>query len=135
MKEPTRPTVVALANSLLDDLRRLVAQEFQLAKHEMQLELSKLAKAAIQAAVALVLSLLAVVLLCLTLVYLLHSLLGLSLWASYGIVAILAAASAGLFAYLLIKVGASLRLWPFRTLRTIKEDVQWIKAQVLSPKT
>ncbi len=134
MEESTRPTIVSLAGSLLDDLRRLVAQEVQLAKHEMQHELSKLAKAAVQAAVALVLGLLTMVLLCFTLVYLLHSLLGLSLWASYGVVALLAAIGAGGFAYLMIKVGTSVRLWPFRTFRTLKEDAQWIKAQVLSPR-
>ena len=42
MEESTRPTIVSLASSLLADLRRLVAQELQLAKHEMQHELSKL---------------------------------------------------------------------------------------------
>ena len=53
MEESTRPTIVSLASSLLADLRHLVAQELQLAKHEMQHELSKLVKAAIQAGVAL----------------------------------------------------------------------------------
>ena len=93
MEESTRPTIVSLASSLLADLRHLVAQELQLAKHEMQHELSKLVKAAIQAGVAL-----------------------------------------GL-AYSVIKVGSSVRLWPFRTLHTLKEDAQWIKAQVFSAKT
>ncbi|MCE3225164.1 MAG: hypothetical protein K0S58_3344 [Nitrospira sp.] len=114
MEKSTRPTIVSLASSLLVDLRRLVAQELQLAKHEMQHEVSKF---------------------CLTLVYVLHSLLGLSLWVSYGVVALLAAAGAGGLVYLVIKLGSSLRLWPFRTLHTLKEDAQWIKTQVLWPKT
>lgn len=135
MEGSTRPTIVSLASSLLPDLRRLVAQEFQLAKHEMQHELSKLMKAAIFSGVALVLSLMTVILLCLTLVDVLHSLLGLSLWASYGMVALLAAAGAGALAYAVIKLGSSLRLWPFRTLHTLKEDVQWLKEQILSSKT
>jgi uncharacterized membrane protein YqjE len=135
MDEWTRPTIVSLASSLLADLRCLVAQELQLAKHEMQHELSKLVKAAIQAGVVLVLSLMALILLCLTLVYLLHGLLSLSLWASYGMVALLATAGAGGLAYSVIKVGSSVRLWPFRTLHTLKEDAQWIKAQVFSAKT
>ena len=75
------------------------------------------------------------ILLCLTLVYLLHSLLGLSLWASYGMVALLAAAGAGGLAYSATKVGSSMRLWPFRTLHTLKEDAQWINAHVFSAKT
>ena len=93
MEESTRPTIVSVASSLLADLRHLVAQKLQLAKHEMQHELSKLVKAAIQAGVAL-----------------------------------------GL-ASSVIKVGSSVRLWPFRTLHTLKEDAQWIKAHVFSAKT
>ena len=135
MEKSTRPTIVSLASSLLVDLRRLVAQELQLAKHEMQHEVSKLVKAAIQAGIAAVLSFMAVIFFCLTLVYVLHSLLGLSLWVSYGVVALLAAAGAGGLVYLVIKLGSSLRLWPFRTLHTLKEDAQWIKTQVLWPKT
>ena len=54
MEPSQRTPIVALAISLLADLRRLVAQELQLAKHQMQQELSKLLKASIQAAVALV---------------------------------------------------------------------------------
>ena len=134
MEPSSRPTIVSLASSLLADLQRLVAQEFQLAKHEMQHELSKLVKVAIQAGVAAILSLMAVILVCLTLVYVLHSL-GLSLWASYGVVALLAAVGAGGLAYLLIQLVSTVRLWPFRTLHTVKEDVHWIKEQVLSPKT
>jgi uncharacterized membrane protein YqjE len=135
MDQSPRPTIVSLGSNLLADLRRLLAQEFQLAKHEMQHEVSKLVKASIQAAVAVVLSLMALILLCLTLVYVLHSLLGLSLWASYGVVALLAIAGGGGLAYAAMKLVSNLRLWPFRTLHTLKEDAQWIKEQVLSPKT
>jgi uncharacterized membrane protein YqjE len=120
---------------VLADLRRLMTQELQLAKHEMQQELSKLVKAAIQAGIAALFALMAVILLCLTLVYVLHSVLGLSLWASYGIVALLAAIGAAGLGYLVMNITKSLRLWPFRTVHTLKEDVQWMKEQVLSPKT
>lgn len=135
MEESARPTIVSLARSLLADLRGLLTKELQLAKHEMQHEVSKVVKAAILTGVAAILSLMAVILLCLTLVYVLHNVLGVSLWASYGMVALLAAAGAGVLGYLVMKLGSSLRLWPFRTLRTVKEDAQWIKEQVLSPKT
>ena len=59
-----------------------MTQELQLAKHEVQQEVSKLVKAAIQAGVSAILSLMAVILLCLTLVYVLHSLLGFRYGAS-----------------------------------------------------
>jgi uncharacterized membrane protein YqjE len=121
MEESARPTIVSLARSLLADLRGLLTKELQLAKHEMQHEVSKVVKAAILTGVAAILSLMAVILLCLTLVYV--------------EVALLAAAGAGVLGYLVMKLGSSLRLWPFRTLRTVKEDAQWIKEQVLSSKT
>ena len=131
----TRSTIVSLASSLFADLRSLVAQELRLAKHEMQHELGKLVTAAIQASIAAVLSLMAIILLCLTLVYVLHSLVGLPLWASYGMVTVIAAAGAAGLGYRVMKLGSSLRLWPFRTVRTLKEDAQWIKEQVLSLKS
>jgi uncharacterized membrane protein YqjE len=135
MEQSTRPTIAELAGNVLTDLRGLVAKELQLAKHEMQHEVSKLVKAAIQGGIAAVLGLMAVILLCLTFVYVLHSLVGVPLWASFGVVAILAAGSAAGLGYLVMKVATSVRLWPFRTLRTVKEDAQWIMEQVLSPKT
>lgn len=135
MEPSPRTPIVALASGLLADLRRLLTQEFQLAKHELQQELTKLLKASIQAGVALVLSLMTVILLCLMLVYLLHSVTGLSLWASYGVVALLAAAGAAGLAYRVMILGSSLRLWPFRTLHSLKEDIQWIKEQMFSGKT
>ncbi len=135
MEQSPRTAIANLASSLLADLRRVVTQELQQAKHEMQQQQSKLVKASTQAGVALVLSLMAVFLLCATLVSLLHSLIGLSLWASYGVVALLAAAGASALAYRLITLASTLRLWPIRTLHTLKEDAQWIKEQVLSPKT
>jgi uncharacterized membrane protein YqjE len=134
IEQPPRSPIVAMASSLLADLRRLVAQELQLAKHEMQQELAKLAKAAIHAGIVVILSLMALILLCLTLVYVLHSVLGLSLWASYGAVALLAAAGAAGLAYRVVTLAPTLRLWPVRTLHTLKEDAQWIAEQVLSPK-
>jgi len=97
IEQVPRAPIVALASSLLADLRRLLTQELHLAQHEMQQELGKLVKASIAAGVVVVASLLAVILLCLTLVYVLHSL-GLSLWASYGLVALFALAGAGALA-------------------------------------
>lgn len=110
MQERIRPSIVSLASSLLADLRGLMTQDLQLAKHEMQHELSKLVKAAIQAGIATVLGIMAIILLCLTVVYVLHSLLGLSLWASYGVVAVIAAAGAAGLGYMVMKLGSSLRL-------------------------
>lgn len=129
-----RTPIVAIASSLLADLRRLLTQECDLAKHEMQQELSTFVKASITAGVAVVTSLMTVILVCLMLVHLLHSVASLSLCGSYGVVALLAVAGAAGLAPLLMNLASTLRLWPVRTLHTLKEDAQWIKEQVLSPK-
>ncbi|MDP9131696.1 MAG: phage holin family protein, partial [Nitrospirota bacterium] len=59
----------------------------------------------------------------------------LPLWACYGIVGVISAVIGGIFFYSLSKLGSTLRLWPFRTVHSIKEDARWIKEQVLSTKT
>jgi hypothetical protein len=69
------------------------------------------------------------------LVHLVHASTGIALWASYGLVAAITAAISGLFLYQMFAVGVSLRLWPFRTAHSIKEDIQWIKQQLLSIRT
>ncbi|MGZ8422265.1 MAG: phage holin family protein [Nitrospira sp.] len=65
-----------------------------MAKHEMQQELKKFLKACIQVGVVMILSLMTIILLCLMPVHLLHNVTGLSLWVSYGLVALLVAAGA-----------------------------------------
>lgn len=135
MENPHPISIAALATGLVEDLKRLCRQELRLAQHEMQLELRKVVMAIVYAAVALLLCLIAVTFFLVMLVHLLHSFAGMPLWASYGIVGLIAILLTGVCAYGLYKVGSTLRLWPFRTVHSIKEDAQWIKEQLLSIRT
>ena len=135
MDNPHPISIAALATGLVADLRQLCAQEIRLAQHEMQLELRKVAMGFLHAALAIMLSLIAVTFFLVMLVHLLHSYTGMPLWACYGLVGLIAVAFSGLFVFNLAKLGSSLRLWPFRTFHSIKEDARWIKEQLLSTRT
>jgi hypothetical protein len=135
MDNPHPISIAALATGLVADLRRLMTQEVRLFQHEMQLELRKVTMGLLHAALGAILGLLAVTFFLLMLVHILFSYTGIPLWACYGIVALIAVALAGVFVFNLAKIGASLRLWPFRTFHSIKEDARWIKEQLLSTRT
>lgn len=135
MDNPHPISIASLVTGLVEDLRRLFAQEVQLARHEMQHELGKVVKSAMHAGIAIMLAFLAALFLLMTLIHLLHFYSGLPLWACYGIVGLLAAAAGAAFFARLITIGATLRLWPFRTFYSVKEDAKWIKEQLLSTKT
>ena len=135
MDNPRPISIAALASGLVTDLKRLCTQEIRLAQHEMQLELRKTAMALLYGVLAIILSLVAITFFLVMLVHVLHSSTAMPLWACYGVVGIVVVALSGIFVYSLIKLGSSLRLWPFRTVHSIKEDAQWIKEQLLSTRT
>lgn len=135
MENPHPISVAALLQGLVKDVRLLIQQTLRLARHEMQLEWHKVTAIIIRAGVGITLAFMASVLLLLMVVHLLHDPLGLPFWASYGIVGLLCALVAGLLLAGVVSLGATLRLWPFRTFHSIKEDARWIKEQVLSTKT
>ena len=135
MDNPHPISIAALATGLVEYLRRLVSQEVRLAQHEMQSELGKAARGLLHGALAIMLTVVAIGLFLVMLVHLVHASTGIALWASYGLVAVVTAAISGLFLYKMFAVGVSLRLWPFRTAHSIKEDIQWIKQQLLSIRT
>ena len=135
MENPYPISIAALATGLAADLRRLCTQEIRLAQHEMQLELRKVVMGLLHAALGTILSFIAVTFFLIMLVHVFNTYADLPLWACYGVVGLIAAALSGVFLYNLVKVGSSLKLWPFRTVHSIKEDAQWIKEQLLSTKT
>jgi len=135
MENPHPISIAALATGLVEDLRRLLNQEIRLARHEMQLELRKIVMGLIHAALGTVLGLIAVTFFLVALVHVLSTYTALPLWASYATVGLFAVALSAIFLYHLAQLGSSLRLWPFRTFHSIKEDAQWIKEQLLSTRT
>ncbi len=132
MDNPHPLSVAALLQGLMEDIRLLFGQTMRLARDEMRLEKQKVVGLVIRAGVGLLLACMTSLLLVLTLVHLLHHALNLPLWASYGLVGLLCAIAASWLLASALSVGATLRLWPFRTLHSIKEDARWIKEQMLS---
>ena len=135
MENPHPISIAALATGLVEDLKRLCRQELRLAQHEMQIELRKVVMGISYASVAILLSLIAITFFLLMLVHILHSYAGMPLWASYGVVGLIAILLTAVCGYGLYKIVSTLRLWPFRTVHSIKEDAQWIKEQLLSTRT
>ncbi|CAE6727189.1 MAG: phage holin family protein [Nitrospira sp.] len=135
MENPHPISVAALLQGLLEDIRLLIGQTMRLARDEMKLERQKLTSLVIRLGIGLTMAFMTSALLLLMVVHLLHGWLGLPLWTSYGIVGLLCSLMAGLLLASAASLGSTLRLWPFRTLHSIKEDARWIKEQVLSTKT
>lgn len=128
-------SIAALVSGLAADMRSLFEQEISLARHEIQYELRKFVLGLFQAGIGFLLSLMATTFILLTLVHWLHTYTPLTLWACYGIVGLLSAVGSGVLLYNTTKLGASLRLWPFRTVHSLKENARWIKEHVLSTRT
>ena len=124
------PTVAELLTGLMNDAKELLRQEVALAKHELRVELRKTVLAVMSLGIGIGIAAIGGLLLILMLVHLLHALTALPLWACYGIVG-------GLFAVggvVLLVLGknklARIHTVPPETVKTMKENVQWIKEQV-----
>ena len=128
-------SIAALVSGLAADMRSLFEQEIRLARHEIQYEFRKFVLGLFQAGIGFLLSLMATTFILLTLVHLLHRYTPLPLWACYGIVGLLSAVGSCVLLYNTAKLGASLRLWPFRAIHSLKENARWIKEHVLSTRT
>jgi hypothetical protein len=122
-------TVARLLGEAVADAQHLMRREFDLAKHEVMLEVAKVRKGAIMLSAGIGVLAAGGLALLFTVVYILHELLALNLWLSYLIVAIV-----------LLALGAGLLLWgksrlekldpvPQQTLDETQKDVQWIKEQ------
>ena len=135
MENPHPISFAALVNGLIVDLRSLLRQEIQLAQHEMQYERNKLISIAIRSGIGLLFGILGSLCVLLMLVHGLHAATPLPLWACYGIVGMLSIITAASVFFSVARLGGTLRLWPFRTFHSLKEDLQWIKEQVLSTRT
>ena len=119
----------------MSDVRCLLRQEMELARHEMQHERHKLSSIMIQSGIGLLLGMMAILFLLLMVVHLLVTYTNLPLWACFGIVGFISALGTGGLLYRVARIGAGLRLWPFRTFHSLKEDIRWIKERVLSTRT
>lgn len=127
--------IIGLLGGLIGDVRTLFRQELQLLRDEFFLEISKVRQAAVAIGAGIGLTIIGGLFALIMLVHALHEFAHLPLWACYGLIGVILLAVG---AVLLIKAKHSLEnfnLMPRRTLRTLKEDAQWIKEQVSLNKT
>lgn len=127
--------IIGLLGGLVGDVRTLFRQELQLLRDELFLEIDKIRQAAVAVGAGIGFTVIGGLFLLIMLVHVLHQYVHLPLWACYGVIGvILLAVGAALF----IKAKQSLQnfnLMPRRTLRSMKEDAQWIKEQISLNKT
>ena len=127
---PREPTVTQLLTGLMQDAQTLLRQEVALATHELRLALLTTIRAVMSLGIGIGLAAIGGWLLILMLVHLLHALTALPLWACYGIVGgLLAAGGIGLLV-LGKQTLVQLHLVPQDTVKTMKENVQWLTEQV-----
>lgn len=137
-QEETRTTgngIIGLLGGLIGDVRTLFRQELQLLRDEFFSEIAKIRQAAVAIGIGIGLTVLGGLFALVMLVHVLHQFVHLPLWAGYGLIGVILFA---IGAALLIKAKQSLQhfnLMPRRTLRSMKEDAQWIKEQISLNKT
>lgn len=126
--------VIGLLQGIVDDVKRLVGQQVRLAIHELQLEGARAVGIVLAAIIGGILGVLCLLFLLLTAVAALHEIAGLAMWMSCGVIAlVLMVAAGGLLLYLKGQM-QRLRVMPVRTLHTVKEDAQWLKEWIASPR-
>jgi uncharacterized membrane protein YdcZ (DUF606 family) len=126
----TSPSLTSLLSGIVDDLQRLIRQELQLAKTEMQQEWEKTKTAAASMAAGVGLLGLAAVLLCFFFVKLLAAYVtAVPEWAWFGIVGGALALGGGLLIAAGRATATHINVVPPQTAETMKENVQWMKNQ------
>ena len=125
---PAEPSIGELIKSLVADLGQLVRTEIRQARAEVAGNVASLKGAAVMIGAALVFGIAA-------LVYLFAAVVGFLLpYVGPGAANLIAAAGAGLIAFLLLRSGTSklsaTSLAPLRTIESVKTDVQTIKGSV-----
>ena len=127
--------VLCLLQGILEDVKMLAGQQVRLAIHELQLEGARAVRIVITAITTGILGALCLLFVLLTAVSVLHEIAGLAVWMSCGVVALILTVAAGVLLLYLKGQAQRLRIVPVRTLHTVKEDAQWIKERIASPRT
>lgn len=132
---PQRSSLIDLFNGIVQDVKLLMQQEAQLLRREVQLEMSKVGRAASGFGIGAVLAGLGGLFLLLMLVHGLHEWTELPLWASYGLVGLTVAAIGIALIMKAQTLVGSVEVMPHRTIFSMKENIQWIKENMILRKT
>ncbi|HMS82757.1 MAG TPA: phage holin family protein [Nitrospira sp.] len=131
---PGQVGVLRLVSGIMDDLKKLVCQQAQLAIHEVQMEADRVVTIVTATVSAIILVTLCATFLLLTAVAALHEMGGFSLWKSCGVVALMLMVLAGSLGLYIRWQTQRFRILPARSLHTVKEDLRWIKEWLASPR-
>jgi uncharacterized membrane protein YqjE len=124
------PSTAQLVGGIVDDVRKLVRQEVDLARQELKQQWERAKTAVGSLLIGVSLLIFASFLLSFMLVYILHDLAGVPTWGSFGIVGGVLAAVGGFLLALAKQRASSIQIPPPLTTETLKENVQWMKNQM-----
>jgi len=129
LQADANPSITGLVEGIISDAQRLMRQEVELARREMQEEWLKTKTAAAAMGVGIVVLSLGGVFLCFTLVYLLNWLTNMPLWGCFAIVGGLFTAVGAAILFAARSKAKEISFVPRQAVETMKENVQWIKNQ------
>jgi ABC-type transport system involved in cytochrome c biogenesis permease component len=94
-----KPTLSSLVRGIVDDAKQLVIGQYELRKYQTLHQIAKAKAMAIWAGVGIAFAVIGTILIILMVVHLLHEILNLPLWGSYGIVGFVLVVAAGACLY------------------------------------
>ena len=94
-----KPTLLSLVRGIVDDAKQLVLGQYELRKYQTLRQVAKAKLVAIWTGIGIAFAGIGTILVTLMVVHLLHEVLDLPLWGSYGIVGIVLIAIGGGFLY------------------------------------
>ena len=94
-----KPSLVSLLRGLVDDAKELVIGQYELRRYQTLRQIAKAKAVAIWTGIGIVFAGIGTILIALMIVHVLHEILDLPLWGSYGIVGIVLIAVGGAFLY------------------------------------
>ncbi len=128
-EERDQASFASLLGGAINDIRELFRQEVSLARVEIRQEVANARSAALKLGVAAITGLFAALLLLIALARGLSDLLAMPVWAGFAIVGGLLAIVAGVLVAVAWPNLKSVSPIPGRTVRTMKENIEWVKRQ------
>lgn len=128
----SEPSIAQLVSDLLVDVKQLMRQEVELAKHEIRGEVRKTIGVLTAFGAGIGLAALGGLLFIIMVVHLLNAVTELPLWACYGIVAGLCVVVSLILLYLGKKRMSQIDIVPQQTVETMKENVRWTREKVIA---
>jgi hypothetical protein len=121
-------SIADLIKGAVRDAQAMVRGEIELAKVEARAEVSRLARGAVMLVAAALAAIIGAVLLLTTMAWAIADLLSWPVWSGFAIVTLLTLIAAGTLAFLGKNRIAAQRHMP-RTVETLKENMEWIRAR------